>query len=182
MKYFAIESLDGGGKDTQIEMIKETFGTRVKYLREPTDHIRESVQREAYKSPVARSLELMADRAELYTTLGDGLYTSNRSIISGYGYTRGIPLKVYRSISESISKPVVTGAVLLYMSKTLFVERNINKNKDAIESRPVGWHMKTQQRMLDYIMAEGISCLILDAALDKQYLHTRIINFMDDLL
>lgn len=181
MKYIAIEGLDGCGKDTQIDLIKEQQPDLI-HLREPSERIRKAVQQETYINPVARSLELMADRAETYSLLDPSeSYVTNRSIISGYGYTRGILDADFDRMSAIANAPEIDMAILLYMDTDIFNERNNNKEKDSIESNSVQWHMDTQSRMLRYTTRLDLQVAIIYAGLSKEHINKTIMKLLGTL-
>ena len=177
ISYCTIEGLDGCGKDTQVDMLS---GLGFTMLREPSERIRGDVQQEKYTNPVARSLQLLADRAEEYSKLEDDKhYLSNRSVVSGYGYTRKIKPSMYNALCHLVNAPTIDCVIFLRMTEELFIQRRDVKELDVIEKRAVKWHMKTQRRMLRFISFHRLNSLIIDADKPVKTIHENIIEFLD---
>ncbi|MDO5809606.1 MAG: dTMP kinase [Methanobrevibacter sp.] len=114
--YIVFEGIDGAGKSTQIQMLREWLeanGFRVETLVEPTDSkigklIREMLQRpDATTESVQRMLGLLfaADRLLLMDKLEDDskIFISDRSFISSLAYQE--PAEWIEEINRYAKKP-----------------------------------------------------------------------------
>ena len=114
--YIVFEGIDGAGKSTQIQMLREWLeanGFRVETLVEPTDSkigklIREMLQRpDATTESVQRMLGLLfaADRLLLMDKLEDDskIFISDRSFISSLAYQE--PAEWIDEINRYAKKP-----------------------------------------------------------------------------
>jgi dTMP kinase len=173
----AVCGLDGSGKTTQIELLKSLFPGWT-YVEEPTDKVRELVTSDALASDTARTLMMMADRAEQYHLLSKSkdcpVVVSSRSIISGYAYSKmndSHLLQLCNMIDWSIDL-----VILLSMDRETLEHRLSGKQLDAVERRDIDDHLNIQERMRSFISRNNLTCIEIDADQDIDIIHTKIVS------
>ena len=164
--YIVFEGIDGSGKSTQIQMLKEWLeanGFRVEALVEPTDSevgklIRKILQHpEAQSDRIQRTLGLLfaADRMMLMDKLEDDskIFISDRSFISSLAYQE--PMEWIEVLNKYAKKPDLL--ILLDLDVKTSVSRT--SGEDTFENEA----FLTQVRENYLKLAENYTCEIIDA-------------------
>lgn len=165
--YIVFEGIDGAGKSTQIEMLKdwlEANGFRVETLVEPTDSeigklIREMLQRlDAETDKLQKTLGLLfaADRMLIMDKLEDEskIIISDRSFISSLAYQE--PAEWIEELNKYAKKPDLL--LLLDLDPKTSVART--DGKDTFENEE--YLTKVRENYLD--LAKNYTCEIIDAS------------------
>ena len=165
--YIVFEGIDGAGKSTQIEMLKEWLeanGFRVETLVEPTDSeigklIREMLQRpDAETDKLQKTLGLLfaADRMLIMDKLEDEskIIISDRSFISSLAYQE--PAEWIEELNKYAKKPDLL--LLLDLDPKTSVART--DGKDTFENEE--YLTKVRENYLD--LAKNYTCEIIDAS------------------
>lgn len=165
--YIVFEGIDGAGKSTQIEMLKdwlEANGFRVETLVEPTDSeigklIREMLQRlDAETDKLQKTLGLLfaADRMLIMDKLEDEskIIISDRSFISSLAYQE--PAEWIEELNKYAKKPDLL--LLLDLDPKTSVART--DGKDTFENEE--YLTKVRENYLK--LAENYTCEIIDAS------------------
>ena len=165
--YIVFEGIDGAGKSTQIEMLKdwlEANGFRVETLVEPTDSeigklIREMLQRpDAETDKLQKTLGLLfaADRMLIMDKLEDEskIIISDRSFISSLAYQE--PAEWIEELNKYAKKPDLL--LLLDLDPKTSVART--DGKDTFENEE--YLTKVRENYLD--LAKNYTCEIIEAS------------------
>lgn len=165
--YIVFEGIDGAGKSTQIEMLKdwlEANGFRVETLVEPTDSeigklIREMLQRsDAETDKLQKTLGLLfaADRMLIMDKLEDEskIIISDRSFISSLAYQE--PAEWIEELNKYAKKPDLL--LLLDLDPKTSVART--DGKDTFENEE--YLTKVRENYLE--LAKNYTCEIIDAS------------------
>lgn len=165
--YIVFEGIDGAGKSTQIEMLKDWLdanGFRVETLVEPTDSeigklIREMLQRpDAETDTLQKTLGLLfaADRMLIMDKLEDEskIILSDRSFISSLAYQE--PAEWIEELNKYAKKPDLL--LLLDLDPKTSVART--DGKDTFENEE--YLTKVRENYLE--LAKNYTCEIIDAS------------------
>ena len=165
--YIVFEGIDGAGKSTQIEMLKDWLdanGFRVETLVEPTDSeigklIREMLQRpDAETDTLQKTLGLLfaADRMLIMDKLEDEskIILSDRSFISSLAYQE--PAEWIEELNNYAKKPDLL--LLLDLDPKTSVART--DGKDTFENEE--YLTKVRKNYLE--LAKNYTCEIIDAS------------------
>lgn len=168
--YIVFEGIDGAGKSTQIQMLKEWLeanGFRVETLVEPTeskvgDLIHEILQQpDAQSDDVQKMLALLfaADRISIMDKLRDEskIFISDRSFISSLAYQK--PLEWVDALNKYAKKPDLL--ILLDLDPKTSVSRTSREDTFENEEFLTG----VRQNYLD--LSERFTCEIIDATNGK---------------
>jgi dTMP kinase len=168
--YIVFEGIDGAGKSTQIQMLKEWLeanGFRVETLVEPTeskvgDLIHEILQQpDAQSDDVQKMLALLfaADRISIMDKLRDEskIFISDRSFISSLAYQK--PLEWVDALNKYAKKPDLL--ILLDLDPKTSVSRT--SREDTFENE----EFLTGVRQNYLKLSERFTCEIIDATNGK---------------
>ena len=168
--YIVFEGIDGAGKSTQIQMLKEWLeanGFRVETLVEPTeskvgDLIHEMLQQpDAQSDEVQKMLALLfaADRISIMDKLKDEskIFISDRSFISSLAYQK--PLEWVDALNKYAKKPDLL--ILLDLDPKTSVSRT--SREDTFENE----EFLTGVRQNYLKLSERFTCEIIDATNGK---------------
>lgn len=168
--YIVFEGIDGAGKSTQIQMLKEWLeanGFRVETLVEPTeskvgDLIHEILQQpDAQSDDVQKMLALLfaADRISIMDKLRDEskIFISDRSFISSLAYQK--PLEWVDALNKYAKKPDLL--ILLDLDPKTSVSRT--SREDTFENEEFLTGVRQNYRDL----SERFTCEIIDATNGK---------------
>ena len=164
--FIAIEGMDGSGKSTQIELLRQYFEQRHQeavITREPggTDigeQIREILLRPENQAMAARTEALLyaASRAQhvaelIEPTLAAGkIVISDRYVVSSYvyqGIARGLGLEAVERINQfAINGRVPDLTIFLFVSQEQALRRKkAQKELDRLEAESMAFHAKVNQ-------------------------------------
>ncbi|GAA7478950.1 dTMP kinase [Helicobacter pylori] len=187
--YVALEGVDGVGKSTQVELLKNRFENAL-FTKEPGGtKIGESLRRIALNeniSELARAFLFLSDRAEHTESVikpalkEKKLIISDRSLISGMAYSEFSSLELNLLATQSI---LPTKIVLLLIDKESLKQRLSLKSLDKIENQGAEKLLTIQQKLKThaYALKEKFGCgvLELDAQKSVKNLHEKIAAFIE---
>jgi dTMP kinase len=190
-KYIIFEGIDGVGKSTQIELVKE-FLPEATFTREPGGtefgiKIRNILlNSEMTLSPVSETLFFLVDRAEHYSRVvkwrieNGHVVVSDRGLLSGIAYSRGSAFTDQELIELNLKtledkKPDLI--VLFKISREQYIERLKERSGlDRIESFGVDFAMETQDRFLKYGKEVADHLIVIDAEKSADEVQKKIRN------
>ena len=191
MKLISFEGIEGVGKSTQIELLKKFLINKnfnVEVYREPgaTDFgekIRDILLNS--NSNISDNTELLlmfSSRSELINHIAqsksdyillDRYYDAS---IAYQGYGRGISLEIINSLIGLTNCPEPDSTILLDLSIEDSFKRKINDKKDRIESSSTTFFNKVRNGYLKLASDHPKRFLVIDALLDKEYIHKLIVE------
>jgi len=187
--YILFEGIDGCGKTTQIELLKEKL-SNVVITKEPggTDfgvRARELLLYTDIKSSKAELLLFLADRAEHYKEVVEPNLEKNvisdRGFLSGIAYAmvNGFELDFLIEINKfALNNNLPQKIVLFSITKEELINRVGQKEQDKIESRGYNYLMQIQKNMKIVAQDMGLDFIIIDATKSIEQIHKEIIEFI----
>ncbi|GAA8659043.1 dTMP kinase [Helicobacter pylori] len=187
--YVVLEGVDGAGKSTQVELLKNRFENAL-FTKEPGGtRMGESLRHIALNeniSELARAFLFLSDRAEHTESVikpalkEKKLIISDRSLISGMAYSEFSSLELNLLATQSILPEKI---VLLVIDKEGLKQRLSLKSLDQIESQGIETLLAIQQKLKThaYALQEKFGCevLELDAQKSTKNLHEKIAAFIE---
>ena len=191
MKLISFEGIEGVGKSTQIELLKKFLinkNLNVEVYREPgaTDFgekIRDILlNSNSNISDITELLLMFSSRSELINHIAksksdyillDRYYDAS---IAYQGYGRGISLEIINGLISLINCPEPDSTILLDLSIEDSIKRKINDKKDRIESSSITFFNKVRNGYLKLASDHPKRFLVIDALLDKEYIHKLIVE------
>ncbi|SNX53851.1 dTMP kinase [Thermoanaerobacterium sp. RBIITD] len=195
-KLITFEGIDGSGKTTQINLLKEyllKLGYNIIVLREPGGtHVGEKIRdilldEENKIVPVSEALLYAASRAELVSeiiipSLKIGkIVILDRFVDSSIvyqGYARGIGIKAVEEINNiAISglKPDLT--IYLDIKPEEALKRiNQRHDRDRLEMEDIDFHKKVYEGYKNLILSNPERFAVIDATCDVNVIQKNIIN------
>lgn len=187
--YIAFEGIDGVGKTTQIELLRQFLSDKknqVVFTKEPGGvdiGVREMVLN-ANLSIKAQTMLFLADRAEHYKRViepnKDKIIITDRSYISGIAYAlKWFDFEFLKSVNEfCMDKKQLDKVVFLKADESTIKSRFANKSLDEIEKRGIEYFIQTQENIEKTLKSLSIDTLILNASDDVNILHNKIRMFL----
>ena len=198
MKIFSFEGIEGVGKSTQINLLKEyleTNGYNTEILREPGSTITgESIRSILLDSKENLSSEselllMFAARAQLIT---EKVNNSNSDIIlfdrfydaslAYQGFGRNLPIDFIQSLITFINCPEPCLTFLLDISVQDGFERKVNDVKDRIESAGNEFFKKVREGYLEIANNNQSRIKVIDAMQSIDDINKSIIDHVNPLL
>ena len=198
MKIFSFEGIEGVGKSTQINLLKEyleTNGYSTEILREPGSTITgESIRSILLDSKENLSSEselllMFAARAQLIT---EKVNNSNSDIIlfdrfydaslAYQGFGRNLPIDFIQSLITFINCPEPCLTFLLDISVQDGFERKVNDVKDRIESAGNEFFKKVREGYLEIANNNQSRIKVIDAMQSIDDINKSIIDHVNPLL
>jgi len=188
--YILFEGIDGCGKTTQIELLKERLRDVI-VTKEPggTDFgrkARELLLHTEIKSPKAELLLFLADRAEHYKEIIepnlDTIVISDRGFLSGIAYAmaNGFALDFLIDLNRFVLNNTLPQKVVLFtITKEELIKRVGQKEQDRIESRGYDYLMQIQKNMIRVAEYMKLDFILVDAKKSIEQLHKEIIAFIE---
>ena len=191
MKLISFEGIEGVGKSTQIELLKNFLinkNLNVEVYREPgaTDFgekIRDILlNSNSNISDITELLLMFSSRSELINHIAksksdyillDRYYDAS---IAYQGYGRGISLEIINGLISLINCPEPDSTILLDLSIEDSIKRKINDKKDRIESSSITFFNKVRNGYLKLASDHPKRFLVIDALFDKEYIHKLIVE------
>ncbi|GAA8109680.1 dTMP kinase [Helicobacter pylori] len=187
--YVVLEGVDGAGKSTQVELLKDRFKNAL-FTKEPGGtKIGESLRRIALNeniSELARAFLFLSDRAEHAESVikpalkEKKLIISDRSLISGMAYSEFSSLELNLLATQSV---LPTKIVLLLIDKEGLKQRLSLKSLDKIENQGTEKLLTIQQKLKThaYLLKEKFGCEVLELDAQKSVgdLHRQIVAFIE---
>ena len=198
MKIFSFEGIEGVGKSTQINLLKdylETNGYSTEILREPGS----TVTGESIRSILLDSKENLSSESELLLMfaaraqlISEKVNNSNSDIIlfdrfydaslAYQGFGRNLPIDFIQSLITFINCPEPRLTFLLDISVQDGFERKVNDVKDRIESAGNEFFQKVREGYLEIAKNNQNRIKVIDAMQSIDDINKSIIDYVEPLL
>ncbi|TPI03657.1 dTMP kinase [Helicobacter pylori] len=187
--YVVLEGVDGAGKSTQVELLKNRFKNAL-FTKEPGGtRMGESLRRIALNeniSELARAFLFLSDRAEHAESVikpvlkEKKLIISDRSLISGMAYSEFSSLELNLLATQNILPEKI---ILLLIDQEGLKQRLSLKSLDKIENQGTEKLLTIQQKIKThaYALKEKFGCEVLELDAQKSVgdLHRQIAAFIE---
>ena len=189
MKIISFEGIEGVGKTTQINLLKECFTAQV--LREPGstntgEKIRDILLNSDDISNETELLLMFAARSELIcqkinNTSCDFLLLDRffDASIAYQGYGRKLSIEFIKSLISFIDCPIPDKSILLDISVNDGFSRKSNDIKDRIESAGNNFFNNVRDGYLKIAEESPDRFLVIDASNEINIIHKEIINYIN---
>ncbi|MDA8867698.1 dTMP kinase [Gammaproteobacteria bacterium] len=198
MKIFSFEGIEGVGKSTQINLLKEyleTNGYSTEILREPGS----TITGESIRSILLDSKENLSSESELLLMfaaraqlISEKVNNSNSDIIlfdrfydaslAYQGFGRNLPIDFIQSLITFINCPEPRLTFLLDISVQDGFERKVNDVKDRIESAGNEFFKKVREGYLEIANNNHNRIKVIDATQSIDDINKSIIDHVKPLL
>ena len=198
MKIFSFEGIEGVGKSTQINLLKEYLensGYSTEILREPGS----TITGESIRSILLDSKENLSSESELLLMfaaraqlISEKVNSSNSDIIlfdrfydasiAYQGYGRGLSLDLITNLISFINCPVPEITFLLDIRVEDGFSRKVNDVKDRIESSGLEFFNNVREGYLEVAKLNPGRMKVLDASKNIEDLHAEIIGYANKIL
>ena len=198
MKIFSFEGIEGVGKSTQINLLKEyldTNGYSTEILREPGS----TITGESIRSILLDSKENLSSESELLLMfaaraqlISEKVNNSNSDIIlfdrfydaslAYQGFGRNLPIDFIQSLIAFINCPEPRLTFLLDISVQDGFERKVNDVKDRIESAGSEFFKKVREGYLEIAKNNQNRIKVIDAMQSIDDINKSIIDHVKPLL
>ena len=198
MKIFSFEGIEGVGKSTQINLLKdylEINGYSTEILREPGS----TITGESIRSILLDSKENLSSESELLLMfaaraqlISEKVNNSNSDIIlfdrfydaslAYQGFGRNLPIDFIQSLIGFINCPEPRLTFLLDISVQDGFERKVNDVKDRIESAGNEFFQKVREGYLDIAKNNQNRIKVIDAMQSIDDINKSIIDHVKPLL
>ena len=198
MKIFSFEGIEGVGKSTQINLLKEyleTNGYSTEILREPGS----TITGESIRSILLDSKENLSSESELLLMfaaraqlISEKVSNSNSDIIlfdrfydaslAYQGFGRNLPIDFIHSLITFINCPEPRLTFLLDISVQDGFERKVNDVKDRIESAGNEFFQKVREGYLEIAKNNQNRIKVIDAMQSIDDINKSIIDHVKPLL
>ena len=198
MKIFSFEGIEGVGKSTQINLLKEyleTNGYNTEILREPGS----TITGESIRSILLDSKENLSSESELLLMfaaraqlISEKVNNSNSDIIlfdrfydaslAYQGFGRNLPIDFIQSLITFINCPEPCLTFLLDISVQDGFERKVNDVKDRIESAGNEFFQKVREGYLEIAKNNQSRIKVIDAMQSIDDINKSIIDHVNPLL
>lgn len=198
MKIFSFEGIEGVGKSTQINLLKEyleTNGYSTEILREPGS----TITGESIRSILLDSKENLSSESELLLMfaaraqlISEKVNNSNSDIIlfdrfydaslAYQGFGRNLPIDFIQSLITFINCPEPCLTFLLDISVQDGFERKVNDVKDRIESAGNEFFKKVREGYLEIANNNQSRIKVIDAMQSIDDINKSIIDHVKPLL
>lgn len=198
MKIFSFEGIEGVGKSTQINLLKdylEINGYNTEILREPGS----TITGESIRSILLDSKENLSSESELLLMfaaraqlISEKVNNSNSDIIlfdrfydaslAYQGFGRNLPIDFIQSLIGFINCPEPRLTFLLDISVQDGFERKVNDVKDRIESAGNDFFQKVREGYLDIAKNNQNRIKVIDAMQSIDDINKSIIDHVKPLL
>lgn len=187
--YVALEGVDGAGKSTQVELLKNRFKNAL-FTKEPGGtKMGESLRHIALNeniSELARAFLFLSDRAEHIESVikpalkEKKLIISDRSLISGMAYSQFSSLELNLLATQNVLPEKI---ILLLIDQEGLKQRLNLKSLDQIENQGTEKLLTIQQKLKTHAHAlkEQFGCEVLELDAQKSVgdLHRQIAAFIE---
>ena len=198
MKIFSFEGIEGVGKSTQINLLKEYLeinGYSTEILREPGS----TITGESIRSILLDSKENLSSESELLLMfaaraqlISEKVNSSNSDIIlfdrfydaslAYQGFGRNLPIDFIQSLITFINCPEPCLTFLLDISVQDGFERKVNDVKDRIESAGNEFFKKVREGYLEIANNNQSRIKVIDAMQSIDDINKSIIDHVNPLL
>lgn len=192
--YVVFEGIDGVGKSTQIELLKQSYPKAI-FTLEPGatplgKHLRELLLNKPYAlDKKTEFLLFLSDRARHYEEVlrpnKNQLIISDRSFISGMAYAKEFDLQTLFHLNAfALDNFFPDKIIFLKANAELIESRFSNKKLDSIEKRGMAYFLAVQTRLeevLEFLEKQiKTKILRLNAGENKEFLFEKIKDFIND--
>jgi len=187
--YILFEGIDGCGKTTQIELLKEKHKNII-VTKEPGGtefgkSAREMLLHSEIKSKKAELLLFLADRAEHFKeviepNLGKTII-SDRGFLSGIAYALmgGFELDFLIELNKfALNNTLPEKIVLFEISKDELIKRVGQKEQDKIEARGYDYLMQIQENLKEVANKMKLNYILIDATKDIEEINKEIEEYI----
>jgi len=189
--YIVFEGIDGAGKTTQIELLKNKLSNAI-FTKEPGGtpfgiKAREILLHQDLKSKKAELFLFLADRAEHFKEVIepniDKLIISDRSLISGIAYAlasnKEFDINFLIELNRfALNNTLPQKAVIFKINRTTLIERLSKKVHDSIEKRGYDYLLTIQDYIFEVAKKLNINYLEIDASMDEITIHKEILAYL----
>ncbi len=184
--YIAFEGIDGVGKTTQIELLKNYLKDDVVFTKEPggVDIGVRDIVLNTKLSIKAQTMLFLADRAEHYKRViepnKDKIIITDRSYISGIAYAlKWFDIDFLSSVNSfCMDGYKLDKVVFLKANQDTIKSRFANKSLDEIEKRGLDYFIQTQENIEKTLKTLGINTLTVNASDEINAIHEQIKSFL----
>lgn len=184
--YIVFEGLDGSGKTTQLEKLKnllESLGNKVVVTREPGGTELGEMLRDLIKSndvsPMTREMLFQANRAETISKVilpaleSGAIVISDRSFLTGLAYTN-FDIDMMQRLANFVTNGVKPDLVIIpEVSEDVFISRVLSRDGelDVIEVEVAKNAVEIQRRIENFsrMMIKNVIVLNGNASVDEVY-------------
>ena len=189
--YIVFEGIDGCGKTTQIELLKEKLDNII-VTKEPGGtefgiRARELLLHSEIKSSKAELLLFLADRAEHYSEVieenRDKIIISDRGFLSGIAYalSAGFDLDFLIGLNRfALNDNLPEKVVLFEITKEALVQRVGEREQDKIEARGYNYLLEIQESMKKVAKSMHLDYILIDATESIDDIHAKIIEYISN--
>ena len=198
--FISLDGIDGGGKSTQIKLLKawfESLGRKVVTLRDPGgttlgESLREILlhRQEIPLGMRAEMLLYMASRAELVEQViqpaleAGNVVIADRYLLANVVY-QGVAGKLGAELVWQVGQ-VATGGLMPNLTFILDLDietsrQRIQGNLDRLESRGAEYMASVREGFLQQAKRPNIHAVVIDARRSIQEIHTQIISAISSL-
>jgi len=198
--FISLDGIDGAGKSTQIELLKqylESRGKKVACFRDPgSTKVGEAVREillHREDIPLANTTEMllyMSARAQLVAEQLRPALSSGATVICDrfllanvvyQGVAGGLNVDDLWAVGRCATGGMAPDAtVLLDIAPELAVER-LNRGHDRLEKRGLEYFRRVRQGFLEQVGNTGGKSQVLDATQGIEAIHRQIVSFVDQL-
>ena len=187
--YAILEGIDGCGKSTQIELLKEHFSSAI-FTKEPGGtnfgiKAREILLHGELKSNKAELMLFLADRAEHFFEIVkpnlDKIVISDRGFLSGIAYalTAGFELDFLIELNRfTLDNQLPQKVVIFEITKDELIKRVGQKSQDRIEQRGYDYLMQIQENLINVAKYMKLDYKVIDATLSIETINKEIIEYL----
>jgi len=187
--YVILEGVDGCGKSTQIELLKDRFKDAI-FTKEPGGTkfgiaARELLLHSEIKSSKAELLLFLADRAEHFLevvkpNIGN-MVVSDRGFLSGMAYAMvaGFELQWLSKLNRfALDNTLPNKSIIFQISKEELISRVGSREQDKIEQRGYDYLMQIQDNLVDVAEFMKIDYKLIDATKSIEEINSEIIEYI----
>ena len=188
--YIIFEGIDGCGKTTQINLLKEKFPNAI-ITKEPGgtkfgQKARQMLLHGDIKSSKAELLLFLADRAEHFKEIIepnlDGIVISDRGFLSGIAYalSAGFDLDFLIELNLfALNKTLPEKIILFEITKDELIKRVGQREQDKIEARGYDYLLDIQDNMKKVAKKMDLDYITIDASKKIEDIHKQIIEYIN---
>lgn len=189
--YIIFEGIDGCGKSTQVELLKQKYPDAIT-TKEPGGtpfglEARKLLLHSQIQSSRAELLLFLADRAEHYKEVIapnlERLIVSDRGFLSGIAYAQeaGFSLDFLIELNRfALHNNFPDRVVLFTIDKATLLQRVGSKEQDIIEQRGYEYLLRIQKRMIQTAEQMKLDFIAIDASLEREHIHKRVLEYINN--
>ena len=187
--YIAIEGIDGCGKSTQIELLKQSYPQAIITKEPGGTKLGEKLREILLFENISKKAELMlflADRAEHFDKVVKAnlnkLIISDRSFLSGIAYAmvnKEFDIDFLIKLNRFVLDDTFPQKIILFeISKNELIKRLNSKVQDSIEKRGIEYLMQIQKNLFFIANYLELDYLRVDASQSVNTIHKQIVSYL----